>query len=91
MCSLFSQNHVQVVNVRRNLASVLRELNRTQEADQYDALVILSNNIGGYDGENRPYTNFKKIFMRKTPGGVPELYLPSGAHIGGSEDWLQTR
>jgi tetratricopeptide (TPR) repeat protein len=84
-CSLFSQTHVQVRNVRRNLASVLRDLSRTQEADQYDALMFLSNSMEENAVESRPYTNFKKIFMRKTPGGVPELYLPSGGHIGGSE------
>ena len=85
-CSLFSQNHVQVKNVRRNLASVFRELNRTQEADQYDALVLLSNNMPENPTENRPYTNFKKIFFRATPGGMPELYLPTGSHIGGSDE-----
>jgi tetratricopeptide (TPR) repeat protein len=85
-CSLFSQNHVQVANVRRNLASVFRDMKRTQEADQYDALVILSNNVQDNSGENRPYYNFKKIFFRPRPGGVPTLYLPSGAHIGGADE-----
>lgn len=85
-CSLFSQNHIQVANVRRNLASVFRDMKRTQEADQYDALLILSNNMEDNALENRPYYNFKKIFFRPRPGGVPTLYLPSGAHIGGADE-----
>ena len=85
-CALFSQNHVQVRNVRHKLASVCRTLNRTQEAQQYEALVILSNVTPPNPAENRPYTNFKKFFFRATPGGDPELYLPSGSHIGGSDE-----
>ena len=82
-CSLFSEHHVQIQNTRRHIASALRALNRDQEALQYEAqskMPVVHNAT-----EHLPYTNFKKIFIRLTPGGVPELYLPSGSHIGGSD------
>ena len=74
-CSLFSESHVQIRNVRRKIGCVLRRLNRAEEAAQYDDP---SKTLPGDSSENRAYTNANKIFFRATPGGEPELYNPHG-------------
>ena len=78
-CALFSDNHVQMKNTRRNIASALRALKRDKEAVPYEAKSKLPHIDNA--AENTPYTNFKKIFIRLTPGGVPELYRPTGIQL----------
>ena len=78
-CALFSDNHVQMKNTRHNIASALRALKRDKEAVPYEAKSKLPHIDNA--AENTPYTNFKKIFIRLTPGGVPELYRPTGIQL----------
>ena len=82
-CSLFSEHHVQVRNVRRNIKSVLIGLNRAEEAAQYADLGSTANVKDC--SENRAYTNTHKIFFRATPGGAPELYNPHGTLTAGND------
>ncbi len=83
-CSLFSEEHVQIRNVRRNIAAILRRLDRAQEAEQFDDHGM-AKELEADSPENRAYTNVNKIFFRATPGGQPELYNPQGTLSVGND------